>query len=119
MSETGTRAWRCRYAALALMLALPAAVAAEPAGPLASRVEDNRTERTHENLTAQGTWTGTVQPAIAEPAAASRHEARPASVSVSKPAKKRVRLSNKSSRTQTVQRPLNFNDIRRGLFAWN
>lgn len=117
MSETGTRAWRCRYAALALMLALPAAVAAEPAGPLASRVEDNRSERTHENLTAQGTWTGTVQPAAAEPAEASRNEARPASVS--KLAKKRVRLSNKSSRTQTVQRSLNFNDIRRGLFAWN
>lgn len=122
-TRTRGRCSRCAGSAIVLVLALlPTMAAGEPVS-LTSRVEDNRTERAHENLTAQGSWAGTVQignggPTIPEPAplASQTQTLRPPSP---KPAHKRVQLRNKPLHAQPAQpRPLNFNDIRRRL-AWN
>ena len=114
MSETGLRGRRCRSAGLALALALvPGLAAAEPAGPLTSREEDNRTERTQESLTAQGSWAGTVRSPASEPETAPQTRV----ASGPKPVRKRVRTRSSQSRTQIAQRPLNFAEIRRALFS--
>ena len=96
-------------AAVLLLTISTAAATAEPAGPSASREEDNRTERTVETLTAQGTWTGTVRPSAAE-----KFQSAPArAVATAQPARNKVRMR---TRSRTVSRPLNFYDIRRVMF---
>ena len=114
MSEIGLRGRRCRWVGFALALALvPGLAASEPAGPLTSREEDNRTERTQESLTAQGSWAGTVRTPASEPAPAPQTRV----TSAPKTARKRVRTRSSQTRTQIAQRPLNFSEIRRALFS--
>ncbi len=120
-------------AALLMGLLTPVAAAAEPAnpserpgestseglvqspssgvGPVASHVEDNRTERTLEILTAQGTWIGKVEPSRGTSAeVASPAQLRAATAA--KPHRQRVRTRTRAAST----RPLNFYDIRRTMW---
>lgn len=129
MFGIGTTDDRRIAAAAAVMVALllPVGASAEQAGagvvgaPAVgsgvSREEDNRTERTREILTAQGTWAGTVKQSIGEPSRGEQPAlAKPAqtrTAAVAKPLKKRVRTH---VRVQASTRPLNFYDIRRAMW---
>ena len=110
--------WRLRHAGLALIVALvptlvPTLAAGQSLAPGPSREEDNRTERTQESLTAQGSWAGTVRTPASEPAPAPQTRV----TSAPKMARKRVRTRSSQTRTQIAQRPLNFSEIRRALFS--
>ena len=124
MFETASQNSRCkrkrggRTAGWAVVLLLGGVVLpanAEPLAPGASREEDNRTERTNDSLTAQGSWTGTVRP----PAATQPPVSRTRVATAARPSRKRVRLRSAHPRPQTAPWPLNFHEIRRVLFSGN